>query len=360
MTEQYRGEIQPDIQPNNLENLNVAEIKPLPTPAELKGRLPLPNPEVVLGARQAIGDILYGRDPRILVIAGPCSIHDMEQALEYAAELQEIQRKNPGILAIMRTYFEKPRTTTGWKGLLHDPNLNGDDDIGLGLDVARETLVGINALGVPCGTEMLDPSTPQYFADTLSYGSIGARTVESQTHRQLASGSSMPVGMKNGTSGDIGVAINAIVAARAPHTFPGINGEGRLSSVKTRGNPNAHLILRGGTNGTNYDQDTIEKTRTRLEKLGLVNGIVVDASHGNSNKDHRNQPNVVAEVARQIRDGQQGILGVMLESHINEGNQPWTMDNNFQYGISITDACIGLPTTRRVISDLSDAVASRQ
>lgn len=336
---------------NQLEDSNVAEIVPLPTPREVKELFPLQRPELVVNTRQSIKNILYGKDPRKLVIAGPCSIHDPNAALDYAERLLEIQDKNPEVLILMRAYFEKPRTTVGWKGLIHDPHLNESEDVEHGLSLARETLVRINALGLPCATEILDPNTPQYLADGLSYGTIGARTVESQIHRQLASGMSMPIGMKNGTSGDISVALNAIQTARASHSFPGTNHEGRLSTVRTLGNWGAHLVLRGGTSGPNYDQGTIEDTRIKLaEQFGLTNGILIDASHGNSNKDHNNQPLVAMEITRQIRDGQQGILGIMLESNINEGNQPWSPDGNLAYGVSITDACIDLPTTARVIS----------
>ncbi|EKD87012.1 MAG: hypothetical protein ACD_37C00076G0008 [uncultured bacterium] len=348
----------PELNTGRLEDTHVLDTFPLLAPNEVKQLLPLKRPEIVTNVRRGIEDILRGKDHRKLVITGPCSIHDPVSALEYAQQLREIQDETSNeLLIVMRTYFEKPRTTVGWKGLIHDPYLDGSEDFQRGLLLAREILVRINELGIPCATEILDPNTPQYLADGISWGAIGARTVESQIHRQVASGMSMPIGMKNGTWGDISVAINAMHAARKPHSFPGVNGQGLLSMVKTTGNPNTHIVLRGGANGSNFDPETIENTRVALaEQFGLINGVLIDCSHGNSNKDHNNQPRVLSEVARQIRGGQQGILGIMLESNILGGNQKWDPTVRPANGLSITDACIDIQITRGVIHGFAQAL----
>jgi 3-deoxy-7-phosphoheptulonate synthase len=340
------------------QNLRVVKTEPLVPPSALKQELPASDAiyETVIQTRAAVRAIIAGTDARLLAIVGPCSIHDPEAALDYARRLRRLRdqlaRK---ILVIMRVYFEKPRTTIGWKGLINDPHLNGTHDMQLGLRLARKLLLDINALGLPAGTELLDPITPQYLADLISWTAIGARTTESQTHREMASGLSMPVGYKNSTDGNLQIALNAMESARHPHTFLGINQEGRTSVIHTEGNPDGHIILRGGRK-PNYDADSIRGCEEMLAKAGLPTRIMVDCSHAQTGKDYTRQPDVLADLVDQIRAGNHSILGFMIESNLRPGNQKLTDGRDgLQYGISITDACIDWETTERCLT----AAASR-
>ncbi len=343
-----------------LENVNLTAVERLPSPAALKQRLPVPPEAVrsVLAGRSALRDALHGRDGRLLAIVGPCSLHDPEAALDYARRLAPLARELAGeLVVLMRTYFEKPRTTVGWKGLINDPGLDGSCDVTRGLATARELLVRINALGLGCATEFLDPVAPQYLADLIAWAAIGARTTESQTHREMASGLSMPVGFKNSTSGDVQVALDALVAARHPHVFLGIDSAGAASVVRTTGNRDVHVVLRGGRAAPNADAATIEALARRLAELELARGIVVDCSHDNSRKQAANQGLVCREVARLHRGGAPGILGVMLESHLFEGRQDWKPAAALRYGVSITDACIGFEETEALLRELAGECA---
>jgi len=308
--------------------------------------------ERVIQARATVRDIIAGRDPRLLAIVGPCSIHDPDAALDYAHRLQRLSVPlAPKIFVVMRVYFEKPRTTIGWKGLINDPHLNGTHDMQLGLRLARKLLLDINALGLPAGTELLDPIAPQYLADLISWTAIGARTTESQTHREMASGLSMPVGYKNSTDGNLQVALNAMESARHPHTFLGINQEGRTSVIHTEGNPDGHIILRGGRK-PNYDADSIRSCEELLAAAGLPNRLMVDCSHAQTGKDYTRQPEVLANLVEQICAGNRSIMGFMLESNIKAGTQKLTDGRaGLQYGISITDACIDWDTTEHCLTN---------
>lgn len=346
---------------NSLEDQNVLEIIPLISPREIKKMIPVLNPEIVQNSREMIGNILHGKDPRKLVIVGPCSIHDEDAATEYAHGIKDVQAQTKDeLFIVMRAYFEKPRTSLGWTGLLYDPRLDGSEDLQEGLIRARKIFSRLNEMELPCATEILDPNTPQYLADFISWGAIGARTVESQVHRQLASGLSMPIGLKNNTSGNIEAATNAMTTVSMPHTFPGVDQDGRSCVVKTKGNKNAHIVLRGG-NGINYDRATVEATRIKCNdlSLGISQPIIIDCSHGNSNKNHNNQPLVAIDVAEQIRDGQRGIAGIMIESNILEGNQKWCPGAKLAYGKSITDACIDLPTTKTLLVQFAKSIRIR-
>ena len=332
------------------ENLNIVEVLPITSPKELKDILPVSDDVVenVLNARNAIRSILEGEDSRLLMIVGPCSIHDPESALEYAERLKSLADEvSDTILVVMRVYFEKPRTTVGWKGLINDPELDGTHKINKGIELARRLLIGINALGLPCATETLDPITPQYLADLISWSAIGARTTESQTHREMASGLSMPVGFKNGTDGGLTVAINAMKSALQPHHFLGINNEGLSSAIQTSGNRNVHLVLRGGSNGPNYDAISIHKAAKSLASEGLPEAIMIDCNHANSGKDPSRQELVLRDAIHQIENGDNSIIGIMIESNINGGNQP--ISTSLQYGVSITDACLDWENTERII-----------
>ena len=343
-----------------LDDRNVTEVTPLIAPRAVKAQFPITAQaeKLVVNTRHAIRDIIHGRDlQRLVVVIGPCSVHDPEAAFDYAQRLRKVIDKTRGQLVIvMRTYFEKPRTTIGWKGLINDPHLDGSCDIVTGLERARALLLQINDLGVPCATEMLDPVTPQYISDLVSWGAIGARTTESQTHREMASGLSMPVGFKNGTDGGMQVALNAMISARHPHSFLGINGDGITSVVKTVGNPDRHIVLRGGGGKTNFSTTDIEKAATLVAEEGIVRPVMVDCSHGNASKDHTKQGIVCREVARQLREGQPAIMGVMLESNLKPGNQSWKEGAKLEYGLSITDACIGWDETEALLLDVSEAV----
>jgi 3-deoxy-7-phosphoheptulonate synthase len=317
--------------------------------------------EFVAHSRRAAEAVLQQRDDRLLVVAGPCSIHDEKAALEYATLIREEAKKHAKDLCIvMRVYFEKPRTTVGWKGYINDPGLDESFDINHGLRLARTLLAKLSQMEIACGTEFLDTISPQYVADLVTWGAIGARTVESQVHRELASGLSMPVGFKNGTGGGIGIAIDAIRAAACPHRFLSVTKQGVAAIIHTTGNPTCHIILRGGKTGANYDAATVADVSGQLEKAGLVASIMIDCSHGNSNKDHRNQPAVAGDVASQIRAGCRAITGVMIESHLVEGRQDVVAGKELVYGQSITDACIGWEDTRSVFAQLADAVADRR
>ncbi len=341
-----------DIKPR-LEDLNVKKIVPLLTPRELKVELPITREigSMVAGSRKRITDILWQRDPRLLVVVGPCSIHDERAAIDYATRLSALREELAGRMEIvMRVYFEKPRTTVGWKGLINDPNLDGSQDIEKGLKIGRRMLLKIAGMGLPTATEFLDPIVPQYTADLVSWAAIGARTTESQTHREMASGLSMPVGMKNSTDGSLQIAIDGIKAARSKHSFLGINEDGVTSIVRTTGNPNMHLVLRGGNGKPNYYPDSIRAAEEKLlaEKLPAV--LMVDCSHANSEKQHTRQEVVWRNVVQQRLGGTRSIIGLMIESNINEGSQPIPRDlADLRYGVSITDPCMGWEATERIL-----------
>jgi 3-deoxy-7-phosphoheptulonate synthase len=339
-----------------LEDRNLAGIESIPPPNELKHAHPISETAagVVLRARSDIRDVLHGRDHRRqVVVVGPCSLHDPVVALDYARRLQPLAGElGDRLIILMRTYFEKPRTTVGWKGLVNDPRLDGSCRVAEGLAGARRLLVEINDLGLPCATEFLDPISPQYLADAVAWTAIGARTTESQTHREMASGLSMPVGFKNGTDGNSPVAIDAMVAAAHPHSFLGIRSDGTAAVVRTAGNPDTHVVLRGGRDRTNFDRATIDGVAQKLS----VRGVMIDCSHGNSQKDPTRQSQVLRQVASHIRDGTSGLLGVMLESHIHAGRQDWNPGEQLEYGISITDGCIDFEETEMLLRELADAI----
>ncbi len=343
-----------------LNNQNIIDITPLPTPKAMQEKVPLPNEigEMVLRARQAIRNILHGQDMhRLAVIIGPCSIHDPEAAIQYAEQLKRVaDRVQDHLLVISRTYFEKPRTTVGWKGLINDPHLDGSCDIGKGFDLARSILLQINQLGMPCATEFLDPVTPQYISDLISWAAIGARTTESQTHREMASGLSMPVGLKNGTDGSLQVALNAMVAAQHSQSFIGINAAGLTSVIKTNGNSDCHLVLRGGGGRVNYNPEDISEAVRCLGQEDIHRPIMVDCSHGNSEKDHTRQVPVARSVVKQFREGQTAIMGLLIESNLNPGNQKWEAGKSLKWGVSITDACIGWEDTEHLLDELAETL----
>ncbi len=343
-------------------DLHVVETRPLVPPALLHQDLPIDDDasKTVALTRQSIKSILKGEDPRLLVIVGPCSVHDLEAAQEYATQLQILRKRFSAQLeVVMRVYFEKPRTTVGWKGLINDPHLNGSYDINTGLRRARSLLLDLARQGMPAATELLDPVVPQYIADLISWTAIGARTTESQTHREMASGLSMPIGYKNGTDGTATIAINAMQAAARPHHFLGINKEGQASIVSTTGNPDGHLVLRGGKNGTNYHSEAVQEVANELSKAGLGNRLMVDCSHGNSHKNFRRQSDVLMDVASQVSKGSSNIMGVMIESHLVEGNQKLSNDlSALTYGQSVTDACIDIETTSNLLENLAFAIST--
>ena len=334
----------------------------LPTPEELRSRLPVGSAAsaVVKSGRRSIADVLHGRDPeRLVVIAGPCSVHDAEAALEYAHRLARVARETADLLVIaMRTYVEKPRTTMGWKGLVHDPHLDGSCDLGLGLERSRSLLLAINEIGVPCASELIDPMVPFYLADLLSWAAIGARTSESQTHREMASGLDMPVGFKNGTSGAVEIARNAMIAARRPHSVFGLDPTGRASRLRTRGNRAGHLILRGGGGRANYSADDVARAAGLVASEGLARPVMVDCSHDNSGGDPAHQPVVCRAVLEQIREADTSILGVLLESHLRAGRQDWSGTRPLEFGVSITDACMGWEETKALLYEIAEAVAA--
>ncbi|MFT6195321.1 MAG: 3-deoxy-7-phosphoheptulonate synthase [Cognaticolwellia sp.] len=341
---------------SRLNDIHVNAEDVLITPNALREELPLPEAGRVFvkNARQIIANIIHKKDHRLLVIAGPCSVHDLEGAKAYARQLKELHDKyQDSLYIVMRVYFEKPRTTVGWKGMINDPHMDGSFDVETGLRKARALLIYLTELGLPLATEALDPISPQYLAELFSWSAIGARTTESQTHREMASGLSMPIGFKNGTSGGLGVAINALQSAASSHRFMGINRLGQVALIKTSGNPDGHVILRGGKK-PNYDAVNIALCEEELAKQNLEPGIVVDCSHGNSNKDYRRQPIVADNVFDQICAGNKTIIGIMLESNINAGNQSSELPiDQLKYGISVTDACIDFKTTEQLISAAS-------
>jgi len=343
-----------------IDDRNLTELRPLVPPRELRRKLPTSEraAATVLAGRRGLRDAIHGRDDeRLAVIVGPCSLHDEEQALEYAGRLARAAAPLAGELhVVMRTYFEKPRTTVGWKGLINDPHLDGTCDVEAGLERARHLLLAINELGLPCASELLDPFTPQYVADLLAWASIGARTTESQTHRELASGLSMPVGFKNGTDGGLAVARNAMISSRHPHSFLGITPEGRSAVVCTRGNPDRHLVLRGGSAGPNFDAESVAEAAAYVAEEGIVRPVMVDCSHGNSRKDHRRQADACRAVLDQVRAGHREVLGLMLESHLEPGNQGWKPGAELARGVSITDACIGWDETEDLLNEMAAAV----
>ena len=344
-------------------DLHVVETRPLVAPAILHSDLPLSDRGVqtVRQTRERIKKILRGEDQRLLVIVGPCSVHDVAAAEEYAGALALMrERFKDSLEVVMRVYFEKPRTTVGWKGLINDPQLDGSYDINTGLRRARGLLLHLAERGLPAATELLDPIVPQYIADLVSWTAIGARTTESQTHREMASGLSMPIGYKNGTDGSATIAINAMQAASKPHHFLGINRDGHASIVSTTGNPDGHLVLRGGNRGTNYHLEAVQDASVELASAGLADRLMVDCSHGNSNKDFRRQGEVLQSVADQVREGSSHLMGVMIESHLVEGNQKLSADlSDLTYGQSITDACISIETTQELLDRLAEAVSMR-
>lgn len=348
---------------HNTDDLRIRTQLPLLSPAVVLHELrPTERAtEVVAQARKDSARIIAGQDDRLLVIVGPCSVHDPKAAMEYAALLgQEARKHAADLLVVMRVYFEKPRTTVGWKGLINDPEVDGSFKINDGLRLARRLLADIADGGLPAATEFLDPITPQYLADLVAYGAIGARTTESQIHRELASGLSMPVGFKNGTDGSIQVAVDACLSARSSHWFPSVTKDGVVAIFQTSGNPDAHVILRGSSKGPNYGAEGVADAATRIQKAGLTSRIVIDCSHGNSSKDHRRQPLVAADIAAQVAAGASAIGGIMIESHLVEGRQDWKGRAASAYGCSITDACISFAQTVPVLDGLAAAVRVRR
>ena len=341
----------------------IEKIVPLVTPALLRHELPLGEEAAgtVVEGRTAIAQVLDRVDDRLLVVVGPCSVHDPVAAREYADLLAgAVRRFADDLLIVMRVYFEKPRSTVGWKGLINDPGLDGSGDVNRGLRTARSLLLEVLARRLPVGCEFLDPIMPQYLADTVGWGAIGARTVESQVHRQLASGLSMPVGMKNRPDGSVGTAVDAIKAAGVPHIFTGIDESGTPAILHTRGNADCHLILRGGAAGPNYHAEAVNDALRRLRGAGLPERLVIDASHGNSGKDHERQPLVAADIANQLEAGQRGIVGVMLESFLVPGRQELDPTGPLVHGQSVTDACMGWEVTERVLERLALATRHRR
>ena len=342
---------------NKTDDIRINGIDELLPPIAHLYELPLDDKaaELVESTRNQIADLIHGRDNRLLAVIGPCSIHDPKAAMEYARRLLPLRQKyEKELLIVMRVYFEKPRTTVGWKGLINDPYLDGTFDINFGLRQARRLLLDLNNLGVPASTEFLDMITPQYYADLISWGAIGARTTESQVHRELASGLSCPVGFKNGTDGNLKIAIDAIGAASHPHHFLSVTKTGHSAIVHTNGNPDCHVILRGGKE-PNYSSSHVQAAREQLAKAGLDAKLMIDCSHANSNKDYTRQMIVAQDIADQLKNGEDAIMGVMVESHLVEGRQ----DKPETYGQSITDACIGWDTTEEMLALLADAVRNR-
>ncbi|WP_380183780.1 3-deoxy-7-phosphoheptulonate synthase [Kalamiella sp. sgz302252] len=354
------------MQKDALNNVHIADEQILITPQELKNKFPLTDAQQaqIAASRQTISDIISGKDHRLLVVCGPCSIHDTEAALDYARHLKALSEDlKDQLYIVMRVYFEKPRTTVGWKGLINDPYMDNSFDMEAGLHIARRLLVELVEMGLPLATEALDPNSPQYLGDLFSWSAIGARTTESQTHREMASGLSMPVGFKNGTDGSLGTAINAMRAAAMPHRFVGINQSGQVCLLQTQGNPDGHVILRGGKQ-PNYGPEDVAQCEKEMSKAGLRPALMIDCSHGNSNKDFRRQTGVAESVVAQIRDGNRSVIGLMLESHLHEGNQSSEQPKSaMRYGVSVTDACINWETTdkllRTIHRELDGVLAAR-
>jgi len=344
-------------------DINVVETRPLPSPAALIAELPksAEQADFVTRSRQDIHRLIFTDDRRLLLIVGPCSIHDVDAGREYARMLAALAREVAGrVMIVMRVYFEKPRTAVGWKGLIMDPHLDGSNDIAAGLRIARSFLRDVLDLGLPTATELLDPITPQYIADLICWSAIGARTAESQTHRQMASGLSMPIGIKNGTDGSVQTAINAIRAASQPQTFLGINLGGSASAVVTAGNPNCHIVLRGGSSGPNFSAKYIGETEKQLRTAGLLNSILVDCAHDNSGKKAERQPGVMRDLISQIAAGNTSIMGAMIESNLLAGSQPFPQPvGKLRRGMSITDPCIDWATTESLVREVHSAIAGR-
>jgi 3-deoxy-7-phosphoheptulonate synthase len=344
--------------PHAVENINIEPPEILITPAQLKREIPLSEKarEVISQGRTEIENVLERKDHRVIVVVGPCSIHDLKAAQEYAVRLKALAEKvSDTLLIVMRVYFEKPRTTTGWKGLINDPFMNDSFKITDGLHIGRQLLHDILEVGLPTATEALDPISPQYMQDLIAWSAIGARTTESQTHREMASGLSSSVGFKNGTDGSLTVAINALQSVASPHRFLGINSEGNVSIITTKGNPYAHVVLRGGNGKPNYDSVSVSICEQELESAGVAPNIMVDCSHANSNKDHNLQPLVLDNVTNQIVEGNKSIIGVMIESHLQGGNQKLSSNpDEMEYGVSVTDACIDWETTEASLISMAD------
>jgi 3-deoxy-7-phosphoheptulonate synthase len=346
-----------------VDDVRIARLRPVLPPAILIEQLPLSpaSESFVYSARREVGAILHGHDDRLLVVVGPCSIHDVDAAREYGERLATAQgRWSDALLLVMRVYFEKPRTTVGWKGLINDPRLDGTFRVNEGLTLARGLLIGLAERGVRAGCEFLDTITPQFIADTVSWGAIGARTTESQVHRELASGLSMPVGFKNGTDGSIQVAIDAVTAARHPHCFLSVTKQGLAAIVETLGNPDTHIILRGSNAGPNFDARSVSAACTSLAASGREPRLMIDCSHGNSGKDARRQLDVAADIGSRIAGGERSVFGVMVESHLREGRQTPGPRERLTYGQSVTDACIDWPTTEALLEGLADSVRARR
>jgi 3-deoxy-7-phosphoheptulonate synthase len=345
------------------DDLRIAELRPLIPPAILMEELPIgeKSSETVARGREEIAQILRGEDDRLMVVCGPCSVHDPAAALDYARQLKAVADSSArDLLVVMRVYFEKPRTIVGWKGLINDPHLDESFAINEGLHRARRFLLDLAELRIPAGSEFLDPISPQFIADLVSWGAIGARTSESQVHRELASGLSMPVGFKNGTDGNVQIAIDAIRSAAHPHHFLSVTKQGVAAIVSTRGNPDCHVILRGGTNGTNYDAESLAAVGVALGRAGLPDRVVVDCSHANSNKDPSRQPIVARAVTAQVAEGNRSVVGVMLESFLEEGRQDAKPGGRLAYGKSITDACMSWERTEPLLAGLAAAVRARR
>jgi len=348
---------------SGVRDTRITGYEPLLSPAALLDELPLGDAQsqIVERTRGEVRAVLGGTDDRLLVITGPCSVHDPKAAIDYARRLTELRdRYAENLLIVMRVYFEKPRTVTGWKGLINDPTMDGSYDVHRGLRTARRLLLDILGLGMPVGCEWLDPITPQYIADTVTWGAIGARTTESQVHRQLASGLSMPVGFKNGTDGDVQVAVDACRASGTSHTFFGVTPAGAAAVVTTAGNTDTHVILRGGRSGPNYSGEHVSKALDLVSAVGLPRRIMVDASHGNSSKDYSRQPAVCASLAEQVTGGQRGLVGVMMESFLVAGRQDPGDPATLTYGQSVTDACMDLSMTESALESLASSVARRR
>ena len=343
----------------DIENTNIVSIEKIITPTELKTKFPLDSEtkKNIIGWRKEIDNIIKGLDNRLIVIIGPCSIHNVDEAIDYAEKLKILREYyKDKLFIIMRVYFEKPRTTIGWKGLINDPDLNGTYNINKGLEMARQLLIEINQLGIPTGCEFLDVFNPQYYADLVSWGAIGARTTESQLHRELASGLSMPIGFKNGTSGNVDIAIDAVICANHHHVFMGIDDNGNSSIVKTCGNKSSHIILRGGIGGPNYDHVNVAIVNKMMKAKNITSKMIVDCSHGNSGKSFKNQPLVVDSIIGQINNGEKNICGVMIESNILEGCQKHDVKNGkegLEYGKSITDECVSMEESIKMLERMS-------
>ncbi|UAJ65012.1 3-deoxy-7-phosphoheptulonate synthase [Candidatus Schneideria nysicola] len=345
------------MQKDEINNIHISNEKIMITPEELKQQFSLNNEEqkIIADSRKTIANIIHGKDKRLLTICGPCSIHDVDAALDYAKRLKELSDKiGDQFYIVMRVYFEKPRTTIGWKGLINDPYMDGSFDVESGLKIARSLLLDLVRLGLPLATEALDPNSPQYIGDLFSWSAIGARTTESQTHREMASGLSMPIGFKNGTDGSLATAINAMHAASMAHRFMGINQSGQVCLLQTQGNPDGHIILRGGKK-PNYHPEDIMYCEKQMLKAGLPTALMIDCNHGNSNKDYRRQYDVAKSIMSQIKNGNRSIIGLMLESNIYAGNQSADLPRNkMRYGVSITDPCIDWETTNQILCELYD------